>query len=91
MTTEIDKPRGIGKLLALGTYQGMTDEEIELILSHKMKEEYNRGIIDGKGSASAKSLERIAANRIEIDKKMQEMVESEWDEIHKRRKALRNE
>lgn len=91
MTTDDKNTRSIGELLKLETYQGMSDEEIELIIAHKTKVEYNRGLIDGKGSASAKAFEKIAERRIEIDMKMQEMVESEWDEILNRRKALRNE
>lgn len=31
-------PRNINTLLALGTYQGMTDEEVELVLAYKVQQ-----------------------------------------------------
>ena len=34
MTTEAVSPRSIGELLELDTYQGMTDEEIGLVIQH---------------------------------------------------------
>lgn len=35
--TNPDSPRDIGTLLALGTYQGMTDEEIEKVIDYKVE------------------------------------------------------
>ena len=37
MTTEVTNPRPIGTLLKLDTYQGMTDEEIELVIQHHVE------------------------------------------------------
>ena len=36
MTTSTNQSRSLSELLDLGTYQGMTDEEIDMVLDHKV-------------------------------------------------------
>lgn len=38
-TTDVNKPRQLRELLSLETYQGMTDEEIDIILEYKIEQE----------------------------------------------------
>lgn len=53
MTTNNENaPRGIGVLLSLNTYQGMTDEEIESIITHKCNMAYDKGNMDALASQS---------------------------------------
>lgn len=53
MTTNNENtPRGIGVLLSLNTYQGMTDEEIESIITHKSDMAYAKGNMDALASQS---------------------------------------
>lgn len=42
MTTE-NNPRGLGELLSMDTYQGMTDEEIQMIIDNEKNKAYNAG------------------------------------------------
>ena len=42
MTTENNLPRDIGTHLSLETYQGMTDEEINIVIEFKIKTEVMR-------------------------------------------------
>lgn len=51
MTTENQSvARGIGVLLALDTYQGMSDEEIESIIAYKCNMAYAKGNSDAVNS-----------------------------------------
>ena len=51
-TSNENSPRGIGVLLSLNTYQGMTDEEIESIIAHKCNMAYDKGNMDAIASQS---------------------------------------
>ena len=51
-TNNENSPRGIGVLLSLNTYQGMTDEEIESIIAHKCNMAYDKGNMKALASQS---------------------------------------
>lgn len=76
MTTEQDSPREISALLALETYQDMTDEEIEIIISYKVDREIRRRLLAEDRALLTLEMEtRIADNR-ESCRKSQAMLES---------------
>lgn len=57
MTTENQNvARGIGVLLSLGTYQGMSDEEIESIITYKCNMAYAKGNSDAVNSQAMANL-----------------------------------
>ncbi len=56
MTTE-NNPRGLGELLSMDTYQGMTDEEIQMIIDDKVNSAYAKGNRDAVDSQSFINLE----------------------------------
>lgn len=72
---ENNEPRSIGALLALGTYQGMTDEEIERVIEHKFNiwlgEEIAKSRINGVVEAQNRQLELHAQTAAVLN----EMVE----------------
>lgn len=72
---ENNEPRSIGALLALGTYQGMTDEEIERVIEHKFNiwlgEEIAKSRINGVVEAQDRQLELYAQTAAVLN----EMVE----------------
>jgi hypothetical protein len=57
----VDFPRDINVLLSLNTYQGMTDEEIDMLLDYKIKQAVN----------SRETLAMITAQTV----RMNEMIE----------------
>lgn len=59
-------PRDLSDLLALGTYQGMTDEEIDIVLCYLINVEVS----------SRKSLSEIAALEARVEGKIQAERES---------------
>lgn len=57
MTTENQNvARGIGVLLSLNTYQGMSDEEIDSIITYKCNMAYARGNADAVSSQAMVNL-----------------------------------
>ena len=61
MTTENNSPRDLNTLVNLGTYQDMTDEEIELVINYKVDLEVRRRISSAKSELSPIEMEaRIA-------------------------------
>lgn len=63
MTTEANEPRDINVLLALDTYQGMTDAEIDLIIAYKVTREVNSQEFTAKMNAiNAQSAQLVADN-----------------------------
>lgn len=56
MTTE-NNPRELGELLSMNTYQGMTDEEIQMIIDDKVNRAYAKGNRDAVNSQSFINLE----------------------------------
>ena len=68
MTTENSSPRDINELLRLGTYQGMTDEEVELIIECKVR----WGVVEQMNGADRRMVnlqmeQMIADNRASCD------------------------
>ena len=61
---EVVEPRDINVLLALDTYQGMTDEEIDLVLDYKIAQATSSAEITVKAAAEIERMEQcIADNR----------------------------
>lgn len=63
MQTENDV-RGIGVLLALDTYQGMSDDEIESIITYKTNMAYRKGNND---ALSSQSMMNVMENKKRMD------------------------
>ena len=60
--------RTVSELMQLGTYQGMTDEEIELIIDHVFTTARNDGYEAGRNSAHTELLRE----RNELERQMAE-------------------
>ena len=66
MTTDNNNsPRDIGVLLSLETYQGMTDEEIDLVINYKVTTEVMRAIGEGNRAMSTLVMEQQIADNAE--------------------------
>ena len=65
MTTEATAPRTIGELLALNTYQGMTDEEIDMVMNFKIKTEVMRRLSESDKALTTMSMEQQIADNAE--------------------------
>ena len=63
-TNNENSPRGIGILLSLDTYQGMTDEEIESIITHKCNMAYDKGNMD---ALASQSMVNVMENKKRMD------------------------
>lgn len=76
MTTESDSPRDLNTLVSLGTYQGMTDEEIELVIDFKVQQRVTDSInladIENRSSA----LNELVAQELENQQSLSAMVQS---------------
>ena len=59
MTTNTENKRELNELLALKTYQGMSDEEIELVLNYKINQEVNHRFSQGKAAAIINGMEQL--------------------------------
>ncbi len=59
MTTEQTSPRDLNVLLNLGTYQDMSDEEIELVLNYKINQEVNRRFSQGQAASIINGMEQL--------------------------------
>lgn len=57
-------PRDINVLLALDTYQGMTDEEIELVFTYKI----NQSLTSRENLAKIEALNQTMESKIEIQR-----------------------
>ena len=57
--TEVMTPRDLNTLLALNTYQDMSDEEIESIITYKTTYAYNNGINSANVAATGQALQDI--------------------------------
>ena len=56
--------RGLGVLLALGTYQGMSDEEIDSIITYKENMAYKKGNMD---ALSSQAMINVMDNKKTMD------------------------
>lgn len=61
MTTENNNVRELNELINLGTYQGMTDEEIERVISFKVEMEVMRRVSNGTNAANIVKMETLIA------------------------------
>ena len=76
MTTEANEPRDINVLLALDTYQGMTDAEIDLVLNYKINEAVNTQEMQAKIAAfNQQSQQCVTDNRAAAQRAL-DMIES---------------
>jgi hypothetical protein len=75
MTTE-NEPRSINELLALDTYQGMTDAEIDLIIDYKVKLETTNAINLADISNRTQALNELVAQELENHNALVAMVQS---------------
>lgn len=76
MTTETTTPRSIGELLNLGTYQGMTDAEIEMVIEFKIKTEVMRRIGEGDKALTTMVAEQQIADNAESCRLAHEALQS---------------
>lgn len=76
MTTEATDPRDINVLLALDTYQGMTDAEIDLVLNYKINAAVsNQELLARVTAFNQQSEQCIADNRAAAQRAL-DMIES---------------
>lgn len=79
MTTEdvqSQEPRTINELLSLGTYQGMTDAEIDLIIDYKVQLETTNAINLADISNRTQALNELVAQELENHNALAAMVQS---------------
>lgn len=81
MTTENTEiietnPRPLSILLELGTYQGMTDEEIESILQFKIFNEVERRFSEGETTIISNATEEVIANERATTQAITSMLQS---------------
>jgi len=76
MTTDDTSTRELSELLALGTYQGMTDAEIERVIDFKVQQRVTDSInladIENRSSA----LNELVAQELENQRSLSAMVQS---------------
>lgn len=53
MQDETTKPRDLDTLLRLGTYQGMSDAEVQSVIEFHRRNAYSQGSVDAMNDASA--------------------------------------
>lgn len=74
---EVDaEPRDINTLLALDTYQGMTDEEIELIINYKVRQEIFSQEMLMKAAAQTEHMNAMAETNRQGCARALDMIES---------------
>jgi hypothetical protein len=82
MTTEVtenvqeQEPRSINELLALDTYQGMTDVEIDSIIDYKVQLETTNAINLADISNRTQALNELVAQELENHNALVAMVQS---------------
>lgn len=73
---EEDGPRELSVLLSLGTYQGMTDEEIELVIAHKVQSEVTNSINLADIQMRTQAMGELVAQEIADQQSLSAMVQS---------------
>lgn len=76
MTTEGDSPRDLNTLVSLGTYQGMTDEEIELVIDFKVQQRVTDSINLADIENRSSTLNELVAQELENQQTLSAMVQS---------------
>lgn len=69
-------PRSIDALLALGTYQGMTDEEIDIVLNYKVQQAMIQENIGTKNALEAQKLSALISRWEQDSQTSYDMLES---------------
>ena len=75
MTTE-NNLRGLGELLSMDTYQGMTDEEIQMIIDHEKKKAYNAGNLDALKSETSIAMQAAHKQYATVSQKAADVLQS---------------
>lgn len=77
MTTEnVNTPRDLNTLINLDTYQGMTDEEIELIINYKIESKVRERIIEASKTLNTLKMEAILQQNVESSQRAMSMLQS---------------
>jgi hypothetical protein len=77
MTTEnTNTARDLNTLLNLDTYQGMTDEEIELILNYKIESKVRERIIEASKTINTLKMEALLQQNVESSQRAMSMLQS---------------
>ena len=77
MTIEnANQTRTLDELLVLNTYQGMTDEEIELIINYKIETKVREQIIEASKTVNTLKMEAILQQNIESCQRAMSMLQS---------------
>jgi len=76
MTTENEATRDLSTLLDLGTYQGMTDAEIELVLQHRIEIEARRRVLEANELRAQADRSDALASALETSRRAQDVLES---------------
>ena len=74
--TQTQEPRSINELLSLGTYQDMTDEEIDSIIDYKVQLETTNEINLADISNRTQALNELVAQELENHNALVAMVQS---------------
>lgn len=83
MTTnnEQNETRPLGELLALKTYQDMTDEEIEMVINWRESNAYSRGNSDALNSQAMMNVLDHKRKNDALSKQIESMIKSMQQEI----------
>ena len=73
---QVQEPRPLGELLSLGTYQGMTDMEIDTIISYKIQEALNTANLQTMAQESASRLDAWNTHCAETGAKIDAVIQS---------------
>lgn len=58
-TNEANKPRSLNELVNLESYQGMSDEEIDMLIAYKVDTELRKRIVEGNKMANILQMEGL--------------------------------
>jgi len=78
-TNEQQAPRELSTLIGLKTYQGMTDEEINLILNYKIETEVRKRISEGNKAVNIIQMEEMISQNKESSKAAMDVLKSILD------------
>lgn len=77
MTTEnVSTPRDLNTLINLDTYQGMTDEEIELVINYKVESKVHEQLIEASKTFNTLQMEAILQQNVESSQRAMSMLQS---------------
>lgn len=76
MTTDDTSTRELSELLALDTYQGMTDAEIELVIDFKVQQRVTDSINLADIENRSNALNELVAQELENQRSLSAMVQS---------------